>query len=134
MEVIEIKEELIVLIEKAQNFPNDVKAAFERLATKVGGFENRTMYGFSYWEDGGLTYLAGCSPVSSEETSALSAETFTVKAGSYISETIKNWEGNEHLFESTFKKLGHAGYVADALGIEWYEGKDVKCMLRIIKE
>ena len=131
METIHIGENIVTLCERAKPFPTDVKGAFERLAAKVNGFEGRTMYGISYWENDGLQYLAACSAKSENEAKELGTQEWTIKAGDYLSETIENWQGNEHLFEPTFKKLGHSDNHTELPGVEWYFGNDVKCMLPI---
>ena len=129
MKIYTLEKDITTLCEKAKEFPHDVKAAFERLIAKTGGFEGRTMFGISYLENGKLAYIAACSAKEPGEAQKLGTDEWTIPKGDYLTELIENWQGKEHLFEATFKKLGDSEYPTAMPGIEWYYGEDVKCML-----
>lgn len=131
MQITEIQKDISTICVTASSFPNGVKEAFEKLYKLLSGFEGRTMFGISYWENGKMAYKAACSEKEAGEAKKLGSEGYTIKSGKYLSETIHNWENHMDQFNTTFTRLGHSEPATEMPGIEWYEGKDVKCMLPV---
>jgi len=134
MKEIELAEDIRLMIVKAKAFPHGVVPAYQELERAISKPAGRSFYGISRGaEDGGILYWAGVRPIGDEER-RLRLEQFTVRRGTYISETLTNWRGREHVLGETFKKL-YSDPRVDPLGscVEWYQDNgDVICMVRII--
>lgn len=68
------------------------------------------------------------------EGEKLGCEMFTIEKGEYLAETLKDWKKDESMIGLTFKKLSDSKYNAIFPCVEWYQGDDVMCMVRLNKE
>lgn len=118
----------------AKSFPVGVKEAFETIERKLGDIKGRTFFGLSRGtKGGGIEYKAGVLETSEGEGEKYGFESHIVKKGTYLVETITNWQENMQLFSITFQKL-----LADprldwnSWCVEWYkEDGSVMCMVKI---
>lgn len=133
MEKITIQENIPVICVRAASFPGEVKAAFEKLYSSVPDPHERTTYGLSYVENGNLVYKAAFSRKDDDHPEKLGVETDTIPKGEYIADTIHDFENHRDQFQPTFQKLGDSEQKTGTRGVEWYQGKDVKCMLPLKK-
>lgn len=132
METIQLTEEIKVFGVKAASFPAGIQAAYEGLNALLN-LENRTLFGISYMdkESEKVIYLAATREETEGEASQYKAETFLIPTGNYLSEKVENWAQNVPQIGETFQKLGESAHGTDFLGIEWYQGNDVLCLLKI---
>ncbi len=122
----------IPVISLDADFPNGVMAAHMRLHDTLADSEARQYYGLS-WSDGkgGLLYKAAASERSPGEAAEYGFDTFVIKKGVYISETLKNFMDDIPLIGETFQKMLDDPRI-DPQGycLEYYLGeKDMRCMV-----
>src|SRR5688500_13504832 len=105
MKELEIKEDIKLILAKAKKFPDGVVAAYQELERAIVEPKGRSFYGISRGDKGGaVSYWAAVRPINDEEQ-RLGLETLTLKKGTYISETLSDWRGREHVIGETFQKL-----------------------------
>ncbi len=132
MEIYNLKENIKVYCTTAKSFPNGVQEAFITLE-KMLSKEGRTFYGISHGsKDGGIIYKAAVSENFDGEAEKYGFETFTIKKGEYITETIIDWRKKMETFGPTFQKLlAHPQFDKITPCIEWYKSdKEVVCMVK----
>ena len=118
----------------AKSFPYDIKGAFGSLISKLPSIEDRTFFGVSYQTmSGEMIYKAAVLESFNGESEQYACESFTIQKGEYITETLKNWRQDEESIGTTFKKLADARPDTTFPCVEWYQGQDVMCMVRIDK-
>ncbi len=121
-----------VFCSTAESFPNGLQDAFltlERMLSKEG----RTFYGISYKDkNGNIIYKAAVSEIYNGESAQYGFETFTIKSGEYLAETIVEWMDNIKSIGQTFQKLLADPSLDDSYPcIEWYKSdKELICMIR----
>jgi len=119
----------------AKSFPYEIKQAFGSLINLLPSIENRTFFGIAYQnEQGEMIYKAAVLESFDGEAEKIGCEKFTIERGEYLSETLKNWKKDESLIGLTFKKFADSKYNATFPCVEWYQGDDVMCMVRLEKE
>jgi predicted transcriptional regulator YdeE len=116
----------------AKSFPDDITGAFDRLRALLPDANNRTLYGISRPENGKIVYRAAAEGTSAE-AEQLNAESFTIKAGKYITETIHDWQAHMEQIASTFQALlDHPNIDPIGVCVEWYKSdKELVCMVRV---
>ncbi|CAN5207508.1 hypothetical protein BH09BAC1_BH09BAC1_03740 [soil metagenome] len=134
METFELQNDIKVLFVKAESFPDGILVAYQELEQKLGDVTSRTFYGLSRMEDGcGIAYYA-CAQ-QKDASAALDLPTIIIDKGTYLTQTISNWRGSEHLIRETFARLiKDPRLMPDSFCVEWYkENGEVMCMVRIAK-
>lgn len=125
-------EDVALIAVTAQSFPEGIGEAFNTLMRMLPNSQVRVFFGISYpGQEGGMIYKAAVSQAFDEESEQYDCETYVLSKGKYLTETVKNWRGQEDKIGLTFKKLGDSKAVTVAPGIEWYQGEDVMCMLKL---
>lgn len=134
MENLTLNKEIQIVCIKATSFPDGIIAAYKKLE-QVVDVKGRTVYGISHGSDTGIHYWACAEARSANEAAALGLESYTIKKGTYVSETLKDFIGNEHLIGGIFEKLlTHPQLDETGECIEWYKSEnEVTCMVRIIE-
>lgn len=119
----------------AKSFPYQIKQAFGSLIDKLSNIEGRTFFGIAYQNnDGEMIYKAGVLELFDGEGEKLGCEKFVIRKGEYLTERLKNWKTDETMIGMTFKKLAHATPDTVFPCVEWYDGADVMCMVRLAKD
>lgn len=134
MEKYILKEDVRIICLKAKSFPLGVKDAFDKLAKMIPNIKSRVGYGVSYMDaQGAIIYKAGASEMFEGEAEKYGCESFILKKGAYLIETLHNWKGNEQMIGATFKKLLEDPELDIHFPcVEWYKAEDeVMCMVRI---
>ncbi|HXS36301.1 MAG TPA: hypothetical protein VN721_06340 [Flavipsychrobacter sp.] len=134
MEQFHLTDDLKTFYVKAASFRHGVKAAFDKLQNMLPTITGRTFFGISYMEEGtnNIIYKAAVLESFDGEAEKYGCETFIIKKGEYLTETIKDW----------MKKMGSIGPTFNILledprmdrtfpCVEWYKGDDVMCMVKI---
>lgn len=116
----------------AKSFPDDITGAFDRLKALLPDANNRTLYGISRPENGKIVYRAAAEGTL-DEAKKSGIDSFTIKAGKYITETIHDWQAHMEQITSTFQALLDQPNI-DPIGacVEWYKNdKELVCMVRV---
>jgi hypothetical protein len=132
-QIVHIEKDVEVLCVAARSFPEGVKDAFDTLYNKFPSPGDRTFYGISYQgPDGHIVYKAAISLVEDKEAEKYQCETFLIKKGKYISETITDFMNNIPLIGLTFQNLltdprvnKESGYCLE----RYINQNDVQCMV-----
>jgi hypothetical protein len=134
-QIVQIEKDIEVLCVTVSSFPDGVQNAFDGLSSKIPSTEGRTLYGISYGtEDGSIIYKAAITQVESDEAEKYQCETFLIRKGSYISETITDFMKNIPEIGQTFRKLFADPRVDKTSGycVERYlNQKDVQCLVTL---
>ncbi len=134
METFELNNDIPIICVKARSFPFGVQEAFLHLENLLPSIEGRTFYGISYQDkDAGIIYRAAVQESYEGEAEKLGCESYVIRKGNYLTETLFNWRKNEEMIGKAFMKL-----LADPRldlthpCVEWYKSEeDVTCMVRI---
>lgn len=134
MEVYELKNDIKVFCVQAKAFPYDIKDAFGTLIKKLPAVEGRTFFGISYEnKHHKMIYNAAVLEAFEGEGRKYNCESFVIKKGKYLSETLKNWKQDASSIGQTFKRMSEQRNDVMFPCVEWYEGEDVRCMVKIAK-
>lgn len=119
---------------QAKSFPNDIGKAFGTLINLLPTTEGRTFFGVSYQaKNHGMIYNAAVLESFEGEGKTYGCETFTIKKGEYFTEMLKGWKKDETSIGLTFKKMSEVRTDTVFPCVEWYQGEDVLCMVRILR-
>lgn len=131
MELYRLKHDIKVLCVEARSFPKGIKEAFDKLNSLMPDMIGRCIFGISKPKNGIIRYSAAASEKFEGEGNKLGCPTFILKAGTYLGETLLDWQQNEMMIMSIFNRL-----VADkrldgsAHCIEWYKNnQELLCMV-----
>ena len=134
MEEFFLAEDILVICERAQSFPDGVFAAHQELHQQFPQDGKRRYFGLS-WPDqnGKITYKAAVESLGTEEIDH--SETFTIKSGLFITKIIKDFRSDVSQIESCFQLLLKQPNIdPNGYCLEMYINEnDVLCMVPIIK-
>lgn len=134
MEIYHLTVELNIVYVTASSFPDGIDEAFDKLKKTLPDAENRTLFGISKPDEHGeIIYKAGALENDTHEAKKFNLETFTLKKGDYLCQTINDWEYNTIEIANTFMNylLKDPRLDLTTYCIEWYKGEDVMCMVKI---
>jgi hypothetical protein len=132
MHTYHLENDLSLLCVKAESFPHDIKKAFDQLVALISGIEGRTFFGISYQlPSDEIIYKAAALELTEGEGEKLGCETYLLKKGKYICETLHNWMKDPSSIGACFKKMIDTRTDTVFPCVEWYKGPDVKCMVRL---
>jgi len=116
----------------ASSFPAGVEQAHRDLHALVPFDERRKYFGFSWPEQGVVTYLAAAEELFEGELAQYGLETKTIEKGEYLYIDIFNFMNDIPAIGTAFQQLIHDERIApDGFCIEWYlTQKDCRCMVR----
>jgi len=134
MGIYELEKDLKVFCVQAKSFPNDIGKAFGTLISLLPTIDGRTFFGVSYeGKNHDMIYNAAVLESFEGEGKLYGCETFTIKKGEYLSEMLKGWKKDEASIGLTFRKMSEVRTDTVFPCVEWYQGEDVLCMVRIEK-
>jgi len=119
---------------QASSFPEGVKAAYDKLGEITGNDTFGEVFGISYMgSDGKIIYKAAAPETFEGEAAKKGCPTFTIRKGTYLCHTIKDWEQHMDQFQVVFDALlKHPQLDPNGYCLEWYKGVDeVICMVRL---
>jgi effector-binding domain-containing protein len=129
-----IEAEIVVMIEKAVDFGQDIAQSYVRLAEKLGHkvSDKRDCYGLVLKVNDTMAYYGGFTQAIQNEAIDKSIETHIIPAGNYQSILIEDW--NKKLLEigPTFDQILKSGLV-DMMSpcIEYYKSEtELICMVK----
>ena len=132
MEKYKLDNDLNLFCIAARSFPHDIGKAFGQLVDKIECTEGRTFFGISYLDEKGqVIYKAAVLEMFSGEGKKLGCESYKIKKGTFIAETIHNWQENKASIGILFRKMVHEYPDTEFPCVEWYMCQDVKCMVRL---
>jgi hypothetical protein len=132
MEIFTLKEDMRVFGVTARSFPYEIKQAFAELISMLKGIDGRLFFGVSYQNEmGDMVYKAAVLESFDGEADQLGCPRFTIEKGDYLSERLKDWKMDEARIGLTFKKFSESKYAATFPCVEWYQGDDVICMVKL---
>ena len=132
MEVYKLKKDIKIFCVQAKSFPNDIGKAFGKLISLLPTVEGRTFFGVSYeGKNHEMIYNAAVLESFEGEGEIYGCDTFTIKKGEYLAEILKGWKKNEASIGLTFRKMSEVRTDTVFPCVEWYQGEDVLCMVRI---
>ena len=118
----------------AESFPDGIAAAHQKLDRVAPVASDRRHFGLS-WGDGsgGTIYKAAAEETETGEAEKLGLETFTIKSGRYVQETVENFMQNIPTVAETFGRLlAQPDIDPNGYCLEWYLNyKDMKCMVKL---
>lgn len=137
MEIYKIEKDITLMYVEAASFPDGIEEAFKKLEALLPKQENRNFFGISYMgENNNIIYKAAAEESYPGESEKYHLNSFTVRKGNYISETITNWRNNVSLIGSTFQKmLEQQNIKPDGYCLEIYINEtDVQCLVPLAAE
>lgn len=136
MELCQVMQDVKVICVEAASFPKGIKDAFDKLHNIIPDMAGRQIFGISKPQNGIIRYRAAATELLAGEGTSLGYPTFTIAAGTYLGETLMDWQQNEMMIMSIFNRL-----VADkrldgsAHCIEWYKSDtELLCMVLMRNE
>jgi hypothetical protein len=134
MEIYTLKKDKEIFCVTAKSFPYEIKQAFAALINLLPTIEGRTFFGISFQTKAGeMIYKAAVLESFKGEAEKLGCERFIIEKGDYLAETLKDWKKDESQIGLTFKKFSESKYNATFPCVEWYQGNDVMCMVKLEK-
>jgi hypothetical protein len=133
MEPYKLKEDISIFCVTATDFPERIKEAFDTLENMLPTMNCRTFYGISWKnEEGKIVYKAAVNEAYPGEGGKYGCETFVIKKGEYLTETIINWCEDTSVVGITFMKLLKDPRLDTHFPcVEWYKSdKELMCMVR----
>ena len=132
MGIYELEKDMNVFCVRAKSFPNDIGQAFGTLIKLLPSIEERIFFGISYeGKNHEMIYNAAVLETFAGEGATYACETYTIKKGEYLAEMLKGWKKDEKSIGLTFKKMSEVRTDTVFPCVEWYQGEDVLCMVRI---
>ncbi|RYZ19466.1 MAG: transcriptional regulator [Chitinophagaceae bacterium] len=127
---IHLPEDLELICEMARSFPEDVQAAHDRLHARVPFSAERGYYGLSRPEGGAIVYRAAAGLLPGE--SGAGSEVIRIKKGRYAAMLVADFMKDVPAIGEAFRTLlSNPALDPDSWCVERYEGKDVRCMVRL---
>jgi hypothetical protein len=116
--------DLRLMVVCADEFPSGIKAAWDRLESKLSSLKGRKFYGVSRCEGSQMVYFAGVEPVSDEEVTALGLPTMTIKGGKYARAKLSDWSDHTDKIGQMFGELMRDFPMApDGWALEYYRSQ-----------
>ena len=132
MEVLKLEKDINVFGLRAKAFPNDIGKSFGTLISLLPGIEERTFFGISFQDENhDMTYYASVMESFSGEGSVYGCDVYTIRKGEYLTELLEDWKKDVASIGITFQKLAHVRTDTVFPCVEWYQGDNVLCMVRI---
>ncbi|WP_157202638.1 GyrI-like domain-containing protein [Calidithermus chliarophilus] len=127
--------DLHLMVSRADEFPNGIRPAWERLESKLASLKGRKFYGLTFTEGSQLVYYAGLEPVSAEEVAALDFPTLMIKGGTYARTKLFDWPRHADKIGEIFGELMR-DFPKDPTGptIEYYRSQsELHLLIPVVK-
>ncbi len=134
MEIQNLKDDIKVFYVKAPSFPAGISDAHSKLHSLLPSTEGRKFFGISHGsQNGSIIYKAAVEESYQGEAEKYGLETFTIKRGDYISDTLVDWQKDESIVRKTFQRLLHQPNIdKNGYCLEVYVNeKDMVCMVKL---
>lgn len=133
MEKFELKEDIQVACQTAVSFPAGIQEAFHQLEKKLPNIDQRRVFGISYGDGkGNIIYKAAAQIEAHEDAERFALAAFVIRSGTYVMERVNDFMNNVPQIGINFQRmLKHPDLDTGSYCLEWYQGKDVLCMVRL---
>ncbi len=134
MEIKNLPKDINVLYVKAESFPLGIKAAHEKLHSLVNEEDKRRYFGISWMnKNNEIEYLAAAEELYPGESENYGCNTFTIRKGDYISETLPDWCNTEGRVAAVFQELlKHPQLDKNGYCLEIYlNDTDMECLVKL---
>ena len=108
MTTVELPDIHLIVCRAEDDRPDEIKAAWHKLESKLPTLKGRKFYGLMYDEPSGPAYYAGVEPVSADEATALGFPTLILQAGKYARVKLKDWTKHTEEIPRIFDELASA--------------------------
>ena len=118
---------------QVKSFPEGIGEAFDALIEMVPEGLNRSYYGISYMTpDNEAVYIAAVEEKNKGEAELNKCERYTIEAGKYFAETVKDWRQKTETIKDVFHKLMEGNdFDHSKPCVEWYKNDDeMLCMIK----
>jgi hypothetical protein len=137
MENFNLEKDIKVFYISVKSFPFGVGEAHRKLQSLLPHTEGRQFYGISYPNSEGIIqYKAAVAEAFAGEGGSYDCPTFIIKKGTYLRETLIDWQKDERIVEKTFKqllndpRLDPNGYCLEV----YLSENDMRCMVKLQDE
>ena len=136
MEAYILSENIEVVFLKAQIFPNDVPATYEKLKALLPEHTNRRYFGISQPNQSGeIQYKAAAEILHDEEINSSELQHFCIEKGTFMSKYIVNHFQDSNSIGACFQTLlKHPNIDQNGYCLELYKNYDdldVHCLVRL---
>jgi len=134
VEIKNLPKDINVLYVKAESFPLGIKAAHEKLHSLVNEEDKRRYFGISWMnKNNEIEYLAAAEELYPGESENYGCNTFTIRKGDYISETLPDWCNTEGRVAAVFQELlKHPQLDKNGYCLEIYlNDTDMECLVKL---
>jgi len=134
MEKLNLSLDIKTICITVQHFPNGITDAFQELQNFHPSICERAFYGLSFEsKNGNIIYKAAVEEKYEGEAARYGCETFVIKKGEYLIETLTGFLDDLHIIPGTFTKLKASSQIDPHFPcVEWYKSdKELLCMVRI---
>ena len=131
MKKYQLNENVPVLCQEVDSFPNGITEAFNALAKKFPPENGRSYYGISYMDESGkIVYKVAAQKIDKDNSGGF--ESFVIPKGEYLSEKITDWREHLQDIAPTFDKLMKDPHMDKNIPcIEWYKtNEEMLCMVK----
>ena len=131
METITLENDIPLITVKAESFPAGILEAHRALHSRVPFTGKRRYFGISRPDRAGIiTYWAGAEELQTGEAEKFNCEAAVIRKGPYAVIALQDYAQNPSIISETFDKLLKLPNLRpDGYCVEWYFGKDMKCMV-----
>ncbi len=137
MKTYEQKEDIKLFCVTARSFPEGIMEAFSTLESINSSICSRPFYGISYLDGAGqIVYKAAVPELFDGESELYGLESFMLKKGNYVTETLMDYMDRPEKIAVIFKKLLSNPLLDTRFPcIEWYRSdEELVCMVKIDKD
>jgi hypothetical protein len=97
--------DLHLVVCRADAFPSGIKAAWDRLESKLSSLKGRRFYGVTFCEGSQFVYYAGLVPANDEEVSSLGFPAMMIKGGRFARAKLFDWPNHTDEIGRIFDEL-----------------------------
>ena len=94
-----------LVVSRADEFPSGIKAAWDRLESKLSSLKGRRFYGVTFCEGSQLVHYAGLVPANDEEVASLGFPTMMIRGGKYARAKLFDWSNHTDEIGKIFDEL-----------------------------
>ncbi|PTX15075.1 hypothetical protein C8N40_109173 [Pontibacter mucosus] len=133
MKTVHLDKDLKLFYVEATSFPAGVKEAFLKLEHMLPTRKGRRFFGIYQEREKGITYKAAVLEQFENEAAQYNCAYFLIEKGSYVTESIEDWQTKIECIEETFNALFKVENVhAQSSSIEYYKSlNELVCMVKL---
>jgi hypothetical protein len=106
--IVQIPNILLIVCRAAADRPDEIKAAWHTLESKLSTLKGRKFYGLSYSNASESAYYAGVAPLHAEEGAALGFPSLLLQGGKYARVKLMDWPNHTEEIPPIFDQLERA--------------------------